>query len=111
MAQVMGELDATVGDVTYRLRLTMRGIAQLQDEYGLDLEPILGIKEGHMPNFGACLRVVEIALQRYHADAGVDAADDILSADMSVFGRLISVAFPDAQKDGDAQKKRKAAVR
>lgn len=109
MAKMLGEVDVSVGSKNYCLRLTMRGIATLQDEYGQNLSPILGIKDGELPHFGVCLRVVELALQRYHPDAGPDIADDILTQDMAIFGQILEAAFP--QSDGQALegKKKKAA--
>jgi hypothetical protein len=67
----------------------------LQDEYGQNLEPILAIKDGELPHFGVCLRVVELALQRYHPDAGPDVADDILTQDMGYLsGSCLRRLFP-----------------
>jgi hypothetical protein len=96
MASILGELEVTHGGATYRLRLTMRGIATLQDEFGNDIGGILDMSEGGIPNMNICLRVVELALKRFHPDADADLADDILSDDMSIFGKLIAAAFPSA---------------
>ena len=109
MAKMLGEVNVSVGSETYCLRLTMRGIATLQDEYGQNLEPILGLKEDQLPHFGVCLRVVELALQRYHPDAGPEVADDILTQDMGIFGQLMEAAFPQAEAQAVEGKKKKAA--
>jgi hypothetical protein len=108
MAKMLGEVDVTVGGKEYCLRLTMRGIAALQDEYGQGLEPILNIKAGELPHFGVCLRVVELALKRHHPEATADDADDILTQDMTIFGKVIEAAFPVPEED-DAPGKKKAA--
>jgi hypothetical protein len=109
MAKMLGDLTVSVGGQEYCLRLTMRGIATLQDEFGQNLEPILNVKAGQLPHFGVCLRVVELALKRYHPEAGPEVADDILSEDMMIFGRLLDTAFPAVEGDVDAEKKVKAA--
>jgi len=109
MAKMLGEVNVSVGNDRYCLRLTMRGIAALQDEYGQNLDPILNIKEGELPHFGVCLRVVELALHRYHPEAGPDVADDILTQDMAIFGQLLEAAFPQAEVQSDGEKKKKAA--
>lgn len=108
MAKMLGEVTASVGGETYRLRLTMRGIATLQDEYGQNLDPILSLADGELPHFGVCLRVVELALQRYHPDAGPDVADDILTQDMGIFGQLLEAAFPQAEAQPGRGKKKAA---
>lgn len=108
MAKMLGEVNVSVGGESYCLRLTMRGIATLQDEYGQNLEPILALKKGELPHFGVCLRVVELALQRYHPEAGPDVADDILTQDMAIFGTLLEAAFPQAEVQAQEKKIRAA---
>lgn len=108
MAKILGEVDVTVGGKEYCLRLTMRGIATLQDEFGQGLEPILNIKPGELPHFGVCLRVVELALKRHHPDATADDADDILTQDMAIFGKVIEAAFPVAEEQAKPGKKKAA---
>jgi hypothetical protein len=105
MAKMLGEVDVSVGGKEYCLRLTMRGIATLQDEFGQGLEPILNIKPGELPHFGVCLRVVELALKRHHPDATADDADDILTQDMAIFGKVIEAAFPVPEDDTAGKKK------
>lgn len=94
MTNPMGELTVTVGGKEYNLRLTMRSIAVLQQEYGQELAPVLGLAPGALPDFGVCLRVVDLALRKHHPDLEGDVADDILTQDMTIFGRLIQAAFP-----------------
>lgn len=107
MANITGEITTTVAGKEYVLRLTMRGLATLQDEYGQDLAPILSVKPGQMPHFGICLRLVELALKKRHPDATPDLADDILTEDPEIVGRIIQAAFPDA--DSKAAGKQRAA--
>jgi hypothetical protein len=112
MAVAFGEVDVEHGGKTYTLRLTMRGVAALQDEFGQNLDPILSLKSGQLPHFGVCLRVVELALQKHHPDATKDLADDILSDDMGVFARVIAAAFPqpDAAASGGAEPGKRTAA-
>lgn len=109
MAKALGEIDFDLDGETYCLRLTMRGIATLQDEYGQDLAPILDLKPNQLPHFGVCLRVVELALAKHHPDAGAETADDILSDDMGIFGRIIAAAFPTPEPEAKPGKKKAAA--
>ena len=108
MAKMLGDVNVSVGGQEYCLRLTMRGIATLQDEFGQNLEPILALQPGELPHFGVCLRVVELALKRYHPDAGPDVADDILTQDMTIFGTILEAAFPQSEVEAH-EKKMKAA--
>lgn len=108
MAKMLGEVNVSAGGKTYCLRLTMRGIATLQDEYGQNLAPILNLQPGELPHFGVCLRVIELALQRHHPEAGPEVADDILTQDMGVFGELLEAAFPQAEAQSEAGKNKAA---
>ena len=102
---MLGEITASLGDRDYVLRLTMRSLAALQDEFGQELKPIMGLAEGELPSFKACLRLVELALQKHHPDAGPDVADDILTAEMDIIARLIEAAFPDAGAKSEGKQK------
>lgn len=105
MARAIGEIDVVSGGKTYCLRLTMKSLAVLQDEFGQDLGGIMNMKAGALPNLKLCLRMIELGLQKHHPDASADLADEIATADMSVIGRLISAAFPDAEvQDGGKPK-------
>jgi hypothetical protein len=109
MAKMLGDVTVSVGGEEYRLRLTMRGIATLQDEFGKNLDPILNLQPGDLPHFGVCIRVVELALKRYHPDASPDVADDILTQDMGIFGQLLEAAFPQGDGQSADGKKTQAA--
>ena len=98
MADVTGVLRADHDGKTYDLRLTMGGIAELQGRFGNDLDGLLSGGEA-IPNFGVLLAVVEVALVRGGGVSSAKAsalADDLLTADSSLAGRLIKAAFPDA---------------
>jgi len=111
MAKVLGEMDVEVDGETYTLRLGFRELGKLQDEFGQDLAPFMSAHEsGTLPSFTAIVRLVEVALARHHPEAGPDVADAILQQDMSVFGRLMAVAFPDPEAAAPAAKKKRAAA-
>jgi len=105
MSDVTGTVRATLSGAEYTLRLTMRGLAQLQSEFGKDLGGLLsgGFKSGDMPDFTIPLRVVEVALLRgmpdLQADRVKDIADDLLTGDQGLVARLMVAAFPDAAAD------------
>ncbi|RWR31355.1 hypothetical protein D2T31_04980 [Sinirhodobacter populi] len=103
MAEFTGEFSHTVGGKTYRLALGLRGIAVLQQELGKDLAP-LQIEDGDHADFNVLLRVVEVALQRHHPDAGPEVAEEILASDLSIWARLVAAAFPDAPEGTDTAK-------
>lgn len=106
MAQITGEITATLAGTTYQLCLGMRGIAKLQQEYGQQLDPItkLDPETEELPDFGVMLRIMELALERHHPDADAWIADDLIRQDAAVVFRLIEAAFPSAE-DGDAAEK------
>jgi hypothetical protein len=112
MAHPTGEVDVQHNGKTYTLHLTMRGVAQLQKEFGQNLGPILEVKPGEMPDFDVLLRVIEIALHKRHRDEEGDLADEILSADMGVFARVIAAAFPqpDAAAPSEAEPGKRTAA-
>ncbi|ABN75749.1 hypothetical protein Rsph17029_0636 [Rhodobacter sphaeroides ATCC 17029] len=101
-----------VGGRAVTLHLGMRGLGKLQDEFGQQLEPILGaFEEQRLPHFGAIVRVVEVALERHHPEAGSDLADDIVAEHPQVFAQLLEAAFPDqSSTPAGSGKKRKAAA-
>jgi hypothetical protein len=109
MASIVGEVAVKADGKTWTQRLSLRGLATLQDEYGTDLQQIIGIEAGAIPHFGAILRVIELALKKHHPEATPDDAEAILTADLSVFGRVIEAAFPAAEVN-DAPGKRAAAA-
>ena len=112
MSQITGEVTAKLGDKTYRLYLGMRGIGQLQQEFGKDLAPIMEAAGGlpdagegeaaaaSLPDLQALIRVVEVSLTRFHSDETDEyLAGDLLQADIGLAPRLIFAAIPQASDD------------
>lgn len=94
MNAVTGVVTATHEGQTYRLILGMGGLARLQQEYGVELAPLVAMEdEGRMPDFSVLLRVTQVALERFHPDADPYLADDLLTADVAVAVRILNAAF------------------
>lgn len=101
MADVTGTLTVQHGGKSYALRLTIRSFAALQAEFGNDLGGVLTGKTA-IPDFNICLRTVELALRAGNPGAGDSLgdipigtlADDLLTADFTVFERVMAGAFP-----------------
>ncbi|NPD15744.1 hypothetical protein HOY34_11075 [Xinfangfangia sp. D13-10-4-6] len=105
MADVTGALHHAFGGKTYTLRLTLGGIAKLQDKYGNDVGGLLtGGIEG-IPPMGLLVSVVAEALvkgEKMPQAEAYELADDIVTADQSIVGQIIVAAFPDAEGNGKA---------
>jgi hypothetical protein len=85
----------------------MRGMAQLQSEFGRDIAGILTGKAGEIPDFGAILRIVEVALAKGNpslsAEQVKELADDMATPDL--VEAIVKAAFPDAEGDaGNGQR-------
>lgn len=82
------------------LQLTMLAMADLQDKYGPDLAVLNSIRPDSTPPFRAMVDLVAAALRRHHRDLDhLSVADDLLTADLDVFNRLMLASFP---QPGDA---------
>ena len=93
-----GAVQVKHGGVSYQLRLTMRGIAELQAEFGRDIAGLLSGRDGDIPDFNAVLRLIEVALLK--GTPSIDAtttsivAEDI--ATIELVGKVVQAAFPEA---------------
>lgn len=118
MAKVVGDLSVKAGGKDYVLHLGFRALGTLQDELGRDLAPIMSaFEEGGLPNFGVLVRVIEVALVRYHPGVGPEVADAVLAENPTCFADLLVTAFPDAAAEAGTEgaparagKKRRAAA-
>lgn len=113
MAQIVGDFDVALNGATYVLHMGMAQLGTLQDEFGTDLAPFMVLpKPGSLPRFSAYVRLVEVALNRYHPDAPDTLAGDLVTANPMVVAELLAAAFPDAKlQAGASPGKRKAATR
>lgn len=123
MADVTGTVRVTHEGAEYTLRLTMGGLATLQAEFGRDLGGLLNQKkveaieeggEDEIPDFKTLLRIVEVALAKgmpaLEPARVTDIADNLLTADQGILGRLLESAFPDAAASSGNVKRPKAAA-
>ena len=115
MSDITGTIHEVYDGKSYDLRLTMRGIATLQSEYGNNVAGLLDGSAGDLPDFNALLSLVSISLQKGNGMEPVAAdelADDLLTKDPEIVSRIISAAFPDQkeQKSGNVKKPRKKAA-
>lgn len=98
MADVTGALHHEFGDRTYCLRLTMAGLGRLQDKHGNDMGGLLSDSAAAIPSFSVLVDLAAVALEkgeRMAADEAADLADDMLTADPGLSGRLMHAAFPE----------------
>ena len=90
-------------------------MAKLQDIHGPDLAGLLsgryeGEGKNEIPPFKLMVDIVAAALEkgeRMPADEAQDLADDMVTADKPLMGRVLSTAFPEAQ-EGNAEAPKKA---
>ena len=98
MADVTGALHHEFQGKSYTLRITMRGLAQLQDMHGADLGGLLSGGGGAIPFLAPSLDLISVALQRGEgmdkAEAD-DLADEMFTADRNFAQRVLAAAFPD----------------
>lgn len=108
MAGITGEITASFGGRSYRLRLTMLGLDRLQERYGETLGGLLDGTAGKYPRVGLLVAIVEQALQRGGDCAGMtaeeiaDLADDLATADHDLATRVLAAAFPEASEEAGA---------
>lgn len=102
MADITGTIREDFGGKVYELRLTMRGLARLQDKYGNNVAGLLDGTQGNIPNFGALIDLVAVSLVGVDTGDADEVADNILTSDTEIVGRIIAAAFPVA----DAGKKK-----
>lgn len=110
MADVTGTLHHEYGGKTYTLRLTWGVLGALQAKHGDDFLERLDVPNGKLPPFNLLIDVAAMALakgEKMAEDEARDLADDIITSDPEVIGRLMTAAFPDAVGNGAAQGKKK----
>jgi hypothetical protein len=115
MADVTGTVRVTHDGAEYTLRLTMRGFAKLQAEFGRDLGGLLTKQQTEtIPDYNTVLRIVEVALEtgmpKLEPDRVVAIADELVTADQSLFGRVFEGAFPEAAAAASGNAKRPKAA-
>lgn len=98
MTDVTGTLHHSYGGKEFILRLTWGVLAKLQAKHGENFLDRLNAIDGKLPPFGLMLDIVSESLVKGGSDAesAPELADDMLTADPGLIGRLMAAAFPDA---------------
>ncbi|SOC11454.1 hypothetical protein SAMN05877809_105290 [Rhodobacter sp. JA431] len=99
MADVTGTCRHQFGGKSYSLRLTWGVMAKLQAEYGEDFLDRLEIKGNAIP-FALMIAIIGESLikgEKMGKDEAYDLADDFVSSDPELIGRVVKAAFPDAE--------------
>uniref|UniRef100_UPI0040482988 hypothetical protein n=1 Tax=Yoonia sp. TaxID=2212373 RepID=UPI0040482988 len=112
MVDPTGTIHEDFQGKSYDLRLTTRGIATLQDKYGNNVAGLLDGTAGDLPKFGALLDLVSVSLQKgskISVEEADEIADEMLTHDTEIVGRIISAAFPE-EKSGNVKKPKKKAA-
>ncbi|MCL4065343.1 hypothetical protein M3484_01970 [Pseudomonas sp. GX19020] len=107
MADVTGALHHDFRGKSYTLRMTMRGLAQMQEKHGNDLGGLLseGGDKSAVPPLAPALDLISIALQRgegLDAEEADNLADEMMTADRNLGGRVLAAAFPDVKAAQEA---------
>ncbi|MER5171588.1 hypothetical protein [Thioclava kandeliae] len=100
MSRFLGEVTAIAGGQSFKLRLDMLAMANLEDRWGENVLQVMADIEGGKRSkmFRNLIDVVEVCLMRHHPDAGEMVAADILSEDPGVVDKLFSAASPKASE-------------
>lgn len=119
MADVTGALRHEFGGRTYCLRITMLGLADLQDKYGEDIGGFLSGKfdtpeDGSpavIPPFRIMVDMVKVALMKGEnmtESEALDLADDMTTANRDLGMLAMQAAFPPEKAGNAPARKRKA---
>lgn len=103
MADITGTVRARHDGRDYEMRLTMRGLAVLQDKHGDNIAGLLDGSAGSTPRFGALIDMVSLALQKGSGMGSNEAdelADELLTADVGIIEKIITATFPNATVEG-----------
>lgn len=102
MAKLLGEGDCTAGGQTWHLRFDMNVLADLQEKTGLNPVAIMGGLQADGGDIALIRKVCHAMLKRYHPEATIDVAGDILSEDMESLMAIIMASVPEAAVAGGA---------
>ena len=111
MAAVTGTLTHKHGDAEYRMALTMLGLADLQDRFGMDIGGILSDTPPALPPFRVIVEIVAAGLMRGEGmdrDEALPLADEMTTADKLLWQRVWNTSFPPPAEPGNAPAPTKA---
>ncbi|MEO9297566.1 GTA-gp10 family protein [Devosia alba] len=101
--EILGEVDFPVGDKTYRLRLSINQIIQVEDLLGIGIIKIAGMfNDVDSLTAGSVRAVLWGALREHHPEVDIMGAGDImaearLQSTIEHVGRALQAAFPTAE--------------
>lgn len=99
-----GEVQVTLDGVAYTLRMDMNVLAAFETETGQNALDWAGRAETGDVSTGDMIKMIHCALGRYHPDAEMLVAGDILSEDTGVLMRLLEASSPEPQKTKNPRK-------
>lgn len=112
---IKGEVDFPVGDKTYRLRLSINEIIQVEDLLGIGIIKIAGMfNDVESLTAGSVRAVLWGALREHHPEVNIMDAGDImaearLQSTIEHVGQALQAAFPKAEdKDTPSPKRGRA---
>jgi len=112
MADVTGTVYAEADGARYPLRLTLRALAALQAQFGVDcLQRMGGAADGQF-DFGMAVRAIELGLEACNPSlqpAEVARLTDRI-ATVDLFAALIAAAFPDPESKPSGNGRRPKAA-
>lgn len=106
MARLLGEGSVTAGGQTYTLRFDMNVLADLEEQTGMKPVELMTSLQDEGGSVVVIRKVCHAMLKRYHSEAKIEVAGDILAEDMDGLMAIISAALPPPAKgqpgNGDA---------
>jgi hypothetical protein len=110
MARVLGDGEAKAGGKTWHLRFDMNVLADLQEETGKNPVQIMSELQDDGGSVVLARVVCHAMLKRFHPEATLQDAGDILSEDMDAMMTTITAAMP-APTQGDLGNGRVAGLK
>jgi hypothetical protein len=101
MADITGTIQVRDGAVQYPARLTMRGFATLQAEFGKDwLTRLQAVTTAGDIDFALAVRGIELAISAANPSLPPDQVAAITDrvGTVTLFAALVAAAFPDEQE-------------
>lgn len=106
---ITGDVDFPVGDKTYRLRLSINEIIQVEDLLGVGIVQIANMfNDAENLRAGSVRAVLWGALREHHPEVDLLGAGDIMSQarlqpTIDYVGRALQAAFPKAEADEETE--------
>lgn len=97
MSRFLGEGEVTAGGQTWRLRLDMNVLADLEERTGRNPVELLAEMDKGNPSPSTLRKLCHAMLHRHHPEAGPEIAGDILSENTAQFLAVVMAAVPEAK--------------